>query len=57
MLWDDIGNVETTRGWDIDGDGIIEILPNTPPQATVAYYKLRTDAAGRGTGSFERIPV
>ncbi len=57
ILWDAIGNVETTRGWDIDGDGIIEILPNTPPQATVAYYKLRTDAAGRGTGSFERIPV
>ena len=24
------GNVETTRAWDIDGDGIPEIIPNNP---------------------------
>ena len=24
------GNIETTYGWDIDGDGVIEIVPNTP---------------------------
>ena len=24
------GNVETTRGWDVDSDGLLEIIPNTP---------------------------
>ena len=57
LLWDHTGNVETTRGWDIDGDGMIEIVPNTPPNPTVSYYKLRTDAQGRGTGTFDRIPI
>jgi hypothetical protein len=57
LLWDNTGNVETTRGWDIDGDGIIEIIPNTPPNPTVSYYKLRTDASGRGTGAFDQIPI
>lgn len=56
-LWDNTGNVETTRGWDIDGDGIIEIVPNTPPNPTVSYYKLRTDVQGRGTGAFDQIPI
>ena len=32
-----IGNVETTRAWDIDGDGVIEIVPNTPNHALCAY--------------------
>jgi hypothetical protein len=26
----EVGNVETTRAWDIDGDGEPEIVPNTP---------------------------
>ena len=26
----EVGNVETTRAWDIDGDGVPEIVPNTP---------------------------
>ena len=26
----EVGNVETTRAWDIDGDGDLEIVPNTP---------------------------
>src|SRR5690606_30404461 len=25
---DETGNIETARGWDIDGDGTIEIFPN-----------------------------
>ena len=57
LLWANTGNVETTRGWDIDGDGIIEILPNTPPNPTVSYYKLRTDSHGRGMGTFDQIPI
>jgi len=45
------GNVETTRAWDVDGDGRPEIVPNTPggPQR---IYKLLLDAAGKGTGRF-----
>ena len=34
------GNVETTRAWDIDNDGVLEIFPNTPPSKEVFYYKL-----------------
>ncbi|MEI7833344.1 MAG: VCBS repeat-containing protein [bacterium] len=47
------GNVETTRAWDIDGDGILEIVPNTPG-GPVVIYKLITDANGKGTGQFSK---
>ncbi len=45
------GNVETTRAWDIDGDGVLEVVPNTPG-APLVVYKLKTDAQGRGAGAF-----
>jgi hypothetical protein len=45
------GNVETTRAWDVDGDGQLEIVPNTPGTPLVVY-KLITDADGLGTGQF-----
>ena len=48
-----IGNVETTRAWDIDGDGHVEIVPNTPGAPLVAFKLLR-DAAGKGTGKFSK---
>ena len=48
------GNIETTRAWDIDGDGVIEIVPNTPGRGDVIVFKLKTDADGKGTGEFER---
>ena len=44
-------NIETIRAWDVDGDGAIEIVPNTPG-SPVTIYKLITDAAGRGTAKF-----
>ena len=44
------GNIETTRAWDVDGDGQLEIVPNTPGGPLVVY-KLVTDAAGKGTGA------
>ncbi len=47
-----IGAVETTRAWDVDGDGVIEIVPNTPGQELCAY-RLKRDAKGKGTGAFE----
>jgi len=45
------GNVETIRAWDIDGDGQLEIVPNTPPRPLIAC-KLITDENGKGTGEF-----
>ncbi len=47
----EVGNVETTRAWDVDGDGQLEIVPNTPG-APLRVFKLKTDANGRGTGEF-----
>ncbi len=48
------GNVETTRAWDIDGDGQIEIIPNTPGKREVVAFKLVTEN-GKGAGKFERF--
>ncbi len=50
------GNVETTRAWDVDGDGQVEIVPNTPGRPLIAY-KLIVDAQGRGTGQFSHHPL
>ena len=47
------GSVETTRAWDIDGDGNLEIIPNTPAAGEVKIVKLITDNNGRGTGKFK----
>ena len=45
------GHIETTRAWDVDGDGELEIVPNTPGGPLVVY-KLARDGQGRGTGKF-----
>ena len=45
------GNVERACAWDVDGDGVIEIVPNTPGDPLVVH-KLETDSDGRGTGRF-----
>lgn len=50
------GNVETTRAWDVDRDGHLEIVPNTPG-APLVVYKLILDSQGKGTGSFEAHPI
>lgn len=50
---DETGNIETTRAWDIDGDGILEIVPNTPGNH-LAIYKLITDKDDKGTGEFAK---
>lgn len=47
----EVGNVETTRAWDVDGDGRPEIVPNTPGGA-LRVFKLITDDEGKGTGRF-----
>lgn len=50
------GNVETTRAWDIDGDGVNEIIPNTPNDPLV-IYRLVKDSRGKGTGTFEQFKI
>ena len=54
-LIDKCGNVETTRFWDIDGDGLVEAVPNAG--GNVTFYKLVTDANGKGTGEFKKYMV
>ncbi len=49
----EIGNIETTRSWDIDGDGIAEIIPNTPNDS-LRIFRLILDENGNGTGKFKR---
>ncbi len=48
-----VGNIESTRAWDIDGDGVIEIVPNTPNDPLV-IYRLVVDANGKGTSKFQK---
>ncbi len=50
------GNVETTRAWDVDGDGQLELVPNTPGRPLVVY-KLVLDGQGKGTGQFARYRI
>ncbi|MHA4807386.1 FG-GAP repeat domain-containing protein [Flavitalea flava] len=50
------GNIETTRAWDIDGDGVAEIVPNTPGDPLIVYRLVR-DSQGKGTGVFERYKI
>jgi len=45
------GNVETTRAWDVDGDGQLELVPNAR-NGPLVVHKLILDDAGRGTGRF-----
>jgi len=45
------GNVETTLACDVDGDGQVELFPNTPGHAQ-RVFKLVRDKSGRGTGKF-----
>jgi hypothetical protein len=50
------GNIESTRAWDVDGDGYEEIVPNTPGRPLIAYKLIRDDA-GKGIGEFEAFTL
>lgn len=50
------GNVECTIGWDVDGDGHIEIVPNNPGHP-LKFYKLQRDASGKPAGEFVKVDV
>ncbi len=53
---DKCGSIETTRAWDVDGDGKLEIVPNTPGKPLV-FYKLIRDKESEGTGQFRKFQV
>lgn len=55
-LLDQTGNVETARGWDVDNDGYIEIVPNNPGNPLKFYY-LKRDSDNKPTGEFIKISV
>lgn len=55
-LLDQTGNVETARGWDVDNDGYIEIVPNNP-RNPLKFYKLKRDSNNKPAGDFIKIPV
>ena len=49
---DQPGSIETSRFWDVDGDGHVEIVPNAG--GNVVFYRLVRDASGKGTGKFDK---
>ena len=60
ILAEKVGNIETTKGFDIDGDGELEIIPNNPGEPVIIYkltapgeftsYKISDFAQGHGMG-------
>ena len=46
----EVGHMETTRAWDVDGDGDLEFVANTPGAPLVVHKLIRE--AGKGTGRF-----
>ncbi|MEI6915979.1 MAG: VCBS repeat-containing protein [Armatimonadota bacterium] len=51
-----VGSIETTRAWDVDGDGELEIVPNTPGNP-LRVFKLIRDSAGKGAGEFKKYEI
>jgi hypothetical protein len=49
----EVGPVETTRAWDVNGDGFLELVPNCP-QSPLMAFQLERDADGRGVGRFHK---
>ncbi len=49
-----VGNIERACFYDLDGDGMVEVIPVTKP---VHVFKLKRDAQGRGLGEFEQFTI
>ncbi len=47
-----VGNVERPCFWDIDGDGHLDVVPNTPGNVQQIFRLLR-DEQGKGRGEFQ----
>lgn len=50
------GSIETTRAWDVDGDGFDEIIPNTPGNP-LAYYTVKRDKNNKAVAQFTKTQV
>ena len=48
------GNIETVRAWDVDGDGALDLVPNTPGKP-LAFYKVNPGTNSAPT--FTRVEV
>jgi hypothetical protein len=46
------GSIEGTRAWDVNGDGVLDIVPNTP-MGPLVVYSLGIDESGRRVGPLE----
>jgi hypothetical protein len=53
---DGCGSIERVLAWDVDKDGMLEIVPNCP-NSPLAIYKLVTDDQGKGRGVFEKTVI
>lgn len=53
---DKTGNIETARGFDLDGDGLVEIIPNTPNQP-LKYYKLQAYTRDNSDARFTKVDI
>lgn len=51
-----VGNVERPNFWDLDGDGFVEIVPNTPGKPQQIFKVLR-DENGKAKGEFLRRSI
>ncbi|MBI2433132.1 MAG: VCBS repeat-containing protein [Candidatus Hydrogenedentes bacterium] len=52
----EVGNIERGCFWDMNGDGVVEAVPNLPGNPFV-IFELERDAAGKGTGQFKRYDI
>jgi hypothetical protein len=52
----EVGNIERGCFWDLNGDGVVEAVPNLPGNPFIVF-QLERDAQGRGTGKFLRHDI
>ena len=50
----EVGNIERNVFYDLDGDGVVEVLPVTQP---MHIFRLKRDASGKGAGGFEQFTI
>ena len=50
----EVGNIERTHFYDLDGDGVMEVFPRTMP---LFIFKLDLDENGKGKGTFSDVSI
>jgi len=51
-----VGNIERPCFWDVDGDGVVEIVPNLPKGSLVVFQLVR-DQTGKNPVTFKRYEI